>query len=100
MIPWLRASHVLAMLTVARQLSATPPAPAFEFTQLADGVYASIRTEPVGLGVDANNLVVIRDDGVLVVDTNFGPSPTRQVLAFLFANYVTGPAVASAYAVR
>jgi glyoxylase-like metal-dependent hydrolase (beta-lactamase superfamily II) len=59
------------------------PAPAFEFTQLAGGVYASIRQEPVGLGVDANNLFVIGDDGVLVVDTNFGPSSTRHVLAKL-----------------
>jgi len=55
----------------------------FEFQKLADGVYASIRTEPVGLGVDANNLFVIDDDGVVVVDTNFGPSSTRQVLAAL-----------------
>ena len=55
----------------------------FEFQKLADGVYASIRKEPVGLGVDANNLFVIDDDGVVVVDTNFGPSSTRQVLAAL-----------------
>jgi cyclase len=46
-------------------------------------VYASIRKEPVGLGVDANNLFVIDDDGVVVVDTNFGPSSTREVLAAL-----------------
>lgn len=55
----------------------------FAFQKLADGVYASIRREPVGLGVDANNLFVIDDDGVVVVDTNFGPSSTRQVLAAL-----------------
>ena len=55
----------------------------FEFQKLADGVYASIRKEPIGLGVDANNLFVIDDDGVVVVDSNFGPSSTRQVLAAL-----------------
>jgi cyclase len=55
----------------------------FEFQKLADGVYAAIRTEPVGLGVDANNLFVIDDDGIVVVDTNFGPSSTRAVLAAL-----------------
>jgi glyoxylase-like metal-dependent hydrolase (beta-lactamase superfamily II) len=55
----------------------------FDFQKLADGVYASIRTEPVGLGVDANNLFIIDDDGVVVVDTNFGPSSTRRVLAAL-----------------
>ena len=62
---------------------ARPTGEGFEFQKLADGVYASIRKEPVGLGVDANNLFVIDDDGVVVVDTNFGPSSTRQVLAAL-----------------
>ena len=56
---------------------------AFEFQKLADGVYASVRKEPVGFGVDANNLFVIDDDGVVVVDTNFGSSSTRKVLAAL-----------------
>jgi hypothetical protein len=83
MTPSLRAPLSLALLTVSLQLTAMSPAPAFEFTQLAGGVYASIRQEPVGLGVDANNLFVIGDDGVLVVDTNFGPSSTRHVLAKL-----------------
>lgn len=83
MIQWPRTPFSLPLLALSLQLGATPPAPAFEFTQLADGVYASIRQEPVGLGVDANNLFVIGDDGVLVVDTNFGPSSTRQVLAKL-----------------
>jgi glyoxylase-like metal-dependent hydrolase (beta-lactamase superfamily II) len=64
-------------------VTAQPSRPSFEFQQLADGVYASIRREPVGLGVDANNLFVIGDDGVLVVDTNFGPSSTRKVLTEL-----------------
>ena len=83
MISWLRAACFLAMLAVSLRPAAVPPALTFEFTQLADGVYASIRGEPVGLGVDANNLLVIGDEGVLVVDTNFGPSSTRQVLAKL-----------------
>lgn len=51
--------------------------------KLADGVYASIWNEPVGLGVDANNLFVIDDEGVVVVDTNFGATSTREVLAAL-----------------
>jgi len=59
--------------------------PRFEMQKLADGVYAAIRTEPVGLGVDANNLFVIDDDGVVVVDTNFGATSTREVLAALRA---------------
>jgi len=74
---------LVAGTLVLRPVRAQTPAGMFEFQKLADGVYASIRTEPVGLGVDANNLFVIGDDGVVVVDTNFGPSSTRQALAGL-----------------
>jgi cyclase len=55
----------------------------FEIQQLTEGVYASIRKEPAGLGVDANNVFIIDEDGVLVVDTNFGASSTRQVIEAL-----------------
>ena len=55
----------------------------FEIQKLADGVYASVRTEPAGLGVDANNLFIIDDEGVVVVDTNFGATSTREVIAAL-----------------
>lgn len=72
-----------AVLGIVAALSAQPAGQPFAFEKLADGIYASIRKEPVGLGVDANNLFVIDDDGVVVVDTNFGPSSTRQVLAAL-----------------
>ena len=55
----------------------------FEIQKLTDGVYASIRREPVGLGVDANNVFIVDDDGIVVVDTNFGATSTRQVIAAL-----------------
>jgi cyclase len=74
---------ILAFFMGFASMTARPSGEPFEFQKLADGVYASIRGEPVGLGVDANNLFVIDDDGVVVVDTNFGPSSTRQVLASL-----------------
>ena len=62
----------------------TQPQPAtFEIQKLAEGVYASIRKEPVGLGVDANNVFIVDEEGVLVVDTNFGASSTRQVIEAL-----------------
>lgn len=72
---------ILAMVAAMTTLAADTPS--FEMRRLADGVYAAIRTEPVGLGVDANNLFVVGPDGVVVVDTNFGPSSTRQVLVEL-----------------
>jgi glyoxylase-like metal-dependent hydrolase (beta-lactamase superfamily II) len=79
----LLCTAIVALFVIGAEWSAQPTGQPFEFQKLADGIYASIRTEPVGLGVDANNLFVIDDDGVVVVDTNFGPSSTRQVLAAL-----------------
>lgn len=72
---------VLPALLVLLALGAA--ARPFEVVRLADGVHAVIRSEPVGLGVDANNLFIVGDDGVVVVDSNFGPSSTREVLAAL-----------------
>jgi glyoxylase-like metal-dependent hydrolase (beta-lactamase superfamily II) len=57
------------------------PARNFEIEKLAVGVYAVIRREPPGLMVDANNVFIINDDGVVVVDSNGAPSITREVLA-------------------
>ena len=57
--------------------------PHFKLEQLADGVYAAVRTDPPGWGANANNLFVIDADGVVVVDTNFGPSSTKDVLKAL-----------------
>jgi cyclase len=69
---------------VCAVLALAESAPArFDVQKLADGVYATIRKEPVGLGVDANNLFVIDDEGVVVVDTNFGATSTREVAAAL-----------------
>jgi len=74
----------LPLLLCAALAVLTPAAPPrFEMQKLADGVYAAIRKEPVGLGVDANNLFVVDDDGVVVVDTNFGATSTREVAAAL-----------------
>src|SRR5512134_3590091 len=57
----------------------TSPTRNFEIEKLAAGVYAVIRKEPPGLMVDANNVVIINDDGVVVVDSNGAPSITREV---------------------
>ena len=57
--------------------------PHFRIERLAEGVFAAIRTDPPGWGANANNLFVIDNDGVVVVDTNFGPSSTRDVLKAL-----------------
>jgi cyclase len=55
----------------------------FDLQKLAGGVYAVIRKEPPGFMVDANNVLIINDDDVVVVDSNGAPSITKEVLAAL-----------------
>jgi cyclase len=55
----------------------------FEVKKLAEGVFAVMRLDPPGLMVDANDVFIIGDDGVIVVDTNGSPATTRKVLQAL-----------------
>jgi glyoxylase-like metal-dependent hydrolase (beta-lactamase superfamily II) len=75
----------LAVVCAAIAMATPDAPPRFTMQALADGVYAAIRQEPVGFGVDANNLFVIDDEGVVVVDSNFGATSTREVLTALRA---------------
>lgn len=73
---------------LALLFAATPPAaPAqtekFDVVRVAEGVYATIRRDSPGLGAEANNVLIINDDDVVVVDANVSPSSTREVLAAL-----------------
>jgi cyclase len=52
----------------------------FELRELADGVYAVLRIDPAGLMVDANSLLIVNDDDVVVVDA---PVSTPAVIAAL-----------------
>jgi cyclase len=53
----------------------------FQTVQVADGVYAFIPPEPRSQLVNSNCVVVIGDDGVLVVDPGQFPSLSRRMLA-------------------
>lgn len=55
----------------------------FEFHKLADGIYAVVRKDLPGFMVDANDVLIINDNDVVVVDTNGAPAITREVLAEL-----------------
>ncbi|NQD37582.1 MBL fold metallo-hydrolase [Permianibacter sp. IMCC34836] len=55
----------------------------FTLHQLADGIYATERTEPAGLMFDANNVFIINEADVIVVDSNISPDSSKEVLAAL-----------------
>ena len=69
----------LAFLAAAA--AAQEPPRGFEVTPLADGVYAVVRREPVGMMFDANNVFIVNDEDVVVVDANATASSTRETIA-------------------
>ena len=71
------------VLALAQPCAAKNPPDNFDVQKLADGVYAVIRREPPGFMVDANNVFIVDDDGVVVVDANGSTTHTREVLAAL-----------------
>lgn len=59
------------------------PAKNFKVEKLAEGVYAVIRQDAVGFMVDANNVLIVNDNDVVVVDANGAPGITREVVSAL-----------------
>jgi cyclase len=57
----------------------------FDVVKLAEGVYAVVRKDPPGFAVESNSLLVIGDDGVVVVDAQSNFATTRETLAALRA---------------
>ena len=65
------------------QASNDPPPPHFTVQKVAEGVYTVIRTEPPGLTVNGNCVLIINEDHVVVVDTTLTPGSARGVLRAL-----------------
>ena len=54
---------------------------AFEITELADGVHAVIRKDPLDDAANANVLVIVNERDVVVVDGNLTPSSSEATIA-------------------
>lgn len=52
-------------------------------TPLGSNIYAAIRSEPLGLAVNANSLFIVNDDHVVVVDAQFTREATQENIAAL-----------------
>lgn len=66
-----------------------PAVGGFTVEQLADGVYAAIRTDPPGLMVDANSLFIVNDSDVVVVDAPEASAEMIQALRKITAKPVS-----------
>lgn len=71
---------LLALLIAVASFAAAAGA---RIEKLAEGVYASIRTEPPGLFFDSNVLFIVNDEDVVVVDANFSLASARANIAEL-----------------
>lgn len=75
------APHRLTSLLALAIVGAAAQAPAFEFRELAPGVVAAVVDPEVPSYAFANSLIVIGEDGVLVVDTQQSSRPALEVIA-------------------
>jgi glyoxylase-like metal-dependent hydrolase (beta-lactamase superfamily II) len=86
-LAWTRSVLAAALLAAVVQLAAqtelprpTPAMTTYETVKLAEGTYAFVSPESNGAMVTGNSLVVIGDDGVLVVDSGHFPSLTQRMI--------------------
>jgi glyoxylase-like metal-dependent hydrolase (beta-lactamase superfamily II) len=75
----------LLALPLVASLAAQPAsrAASYRLDTVAPGVVAALPTRPAGLLVESTNVFITGDDGVVVVDTGFSPTLTRDALALL-----------------
>lgn len=87
-----RVVAILLMIVAAGwSLPAQTPAPAqaapadagFDVQRVAPDIYAFVRQEPPGLALNANSVVVVNADDVLVVDAGVTPATAKAMLAAL-----------------
>jgi len=71
----------IAAVVLLACLAAPAARAGFTVETLAPGVHAFVRTEPVGMMFDANNLLVVGEEGAIVVDSNATAASSREVIA-------------------
>ncbi len=54
--------------------------PGYTWQSLGDGIYLHSQADPLAGPVDGNSVVIVSDDGVLVVDTHINPAVARAVI--------------------
>lgn len=77
----MRGLLLAALLTLPMcALAAGEIYPGYNWQPLGDGIYLHSQRDPLAGPVDGNSIVVVGDDGVLVVDTHINPAVARAVI--------------------
>ena len=74
---------LIAVIVVFAPVAVSGQAKAFEISKLADGVYAVVRQEPMGLINESNSMLIVGAEDVIVVDAQSSVSRTLETLAAL-----------------
>src|SRR5689334_15269379 len=69
---------VMAATTAAFRAQAPPPAAAYRFQQIREGIYSAIGTGSMNVG--SNSAVIVNRDDVVVVDSHISPESARAML--------------------
>jgi glyoxylase-like metal-dependent hydrolase (beta-lactamase superfamily II) len=70
-------AFVLGLLAASRLAAQAP----YHVEQLADGIFAIVRHDPIAFANNANSVVIIGNDDVVVVDAQYTRAATLQTLA-------------------
>ena len=79
-LAWRTIASLPGMLVVSATASAQV-SPGFDVQQIADGVFAMIRTDPPGLMFEANAAFIVRAEDIVVIDGGSNPASALAVLA-------------------
>jgi len=74
------AALILGCLNAPAMAESTMTPTTFKVETLADGVYAVVRDDLPGLLVNSNVLLVVNENDVVVVDSNYTPASARAVI--------------------
>ena len=54
--------------------------PGYTWASLGNGIFLHAQADPLAWPVDGNSVVIISDEGVLVVETHINPAVARAVI--------------------
>jgi len=76
-----RLSILLYLLASAASAAAGETLhPGYTWSDIGDGIYLHSRDDPFAGPVDGNSVVIVNDDGVIVIDTHIDPAASRAVI--------------------
>jgi glyoxylase-like metal-dependent hydrolase (beta-lactamase superfamily II) len=84
------ALTLIVLLIPLHETCAEQIYPGYDWENVSEGIYLHTRTDALAGPVDGNSVVIVSDEGVVVVDTHINPAAARAVIVKL-ANITDKP---------